>query len=322
MRDLGDANARDGAGRVAIVEADEYAEAFLQYEPRIGLITNIEADHLDYYGTPERLARPSWQFSRRVQPDGTLVVCADNPWAAPRRGPATPRALVWSATASTRGRRVARDEGPRQRPRRARLHVLLDRPELGRLSLGCRDGTTWLNALGALAASMRGGVDFHRAAQAAAEFLGARDASSRSARPTSGRQRHDHRRLRPPPDRGPRGALRRPARFPKRRLVPASSRTPTRAASTCWRTSAPASRASTALPPAHLRGAREPDRGMDARALAARSSRPRPVYLDTFEEATERIAGDLEPGDVFFTIGAGDVTELGPMVLERLDAEA
>ena len=46
-RDLG-GNARDGAGP-AVVEADEYAEAFLQYSPKQALITNIEADHLDYY---------------------------------------------------------------------------------------------------------------------------------------------------------------------------------------------------------------------------------------------------------------------------------
>ena len=73
MRDLGDANARDGAGRVAVVEADEYAEAFLQYSPRIGVITNIEADHLDYYGTPERLGEAFLKFSRRIRSDGILI---------------------------------------------------------------------------------------------------------------------------------------------------------------------------------------------------------------------------------------------------------
>ena len=40
--------------------------------------------------------------------------------------------------------------------------------------------------------------------------------------------------------------------------------------------------------------------------------------VDSFEQATERVSADLRPNDVFFTIGAGDITELGPMVLARL----
>src|SRR5690606_4967063 len=64
------------------------------------------------------------------------------------------------------------------------------------------------------------------------------------------------------------------------------------------------------------------DRGMDARTLAQESAHPPAIYLDSFEEATDRLARDLAGGDVLFTIGAGDVTELGPMVLERLGGAA
>ena len=42
------------------------------------------------------------------------------------------------------------------------------------------------------------------------------------------------------------------------------------------------------------------------------------MYVDAFEDAAERIAADLREGDVFFTVGAGDVDSVGPMVLERL----
>ena len=62
------------------------------------------------------------------------------------------------------------------------------------------------------------------------------------------------------------------------------------------------------------------DAGIDARGLAGAITRPAPTYLETFEEATDRIAAALEPGDVFFTIGAGDVDRLGPMLLQRLEA--
>src|SRR5690606_39040162 len=80
-RDLGNTNVRAGEGPVAVVEADEYAEAFLQYEPRIAAITNIEADHLDYYGSADALRGAFRRFAERVQPDGVLLVCGDNAWA-------------------------------------------------------------------------------------------------------------------------------------------------------------------------------------------------------------------------------------------------
>ena len=79
-RELG-GNARDGGGEFAVVEADEYAEAFLQYEPRLALVTNIEADHLDYYGSEERLRDAFRAFAERVAADGTLIVGADSPHA-------------------------------------------------------------------------------------------------------------------------------------------------------------------------------------------------------------------------------------------------
>ncbi|MEI7926287.1 MAG: cyanophycin synthetase, partial [Chloroflexota bacterium] len=63
------------------------------------------------------------------------------------------------------------------------------------------------------------------------------------------------------------------------------------------------------------------DKGMDAQALAAEIERPEAQYMDSFEEAADRIAADLHPGDVCFTLGAGDITELGPMILSRLEAQ-
>ena len=63
------------------------------------------------------------------------------------------------------------------------------------------------------------------------------------------------------------------------------------------------------------------DKGMDAQALAAEIERPAAQYVDSFEGATDRIAADLRPGDVCFTLGAGDITTLGPMLLDRLGGQ-
>jgi UDP-N-acetylmuramate--alanine ligase len=61
-----------------------------------------------------------------------------------------------------------------------------------------------------------------------------------------------------------------------------------------------------------------PEAGMDGRQLAEAIERPRARFVPSFEEAAEMAAALLRPGDVFFTIGAGDVDQVGPMVLERL----
>lgn len=62
----------------------------------------------------------------------------------------------------------------------------------------------------------------------------------------------------------------------------------------------------------------EPSAGMDAQQLADEIESPPAGYAGTVEQAAEAAAAVLQPGDVFFTIGAGDVEKAGPMVLELL----
>ncbi|TNM45137.1 UDP-N-acetylmuramate--L-alanine ligase [Nocardioides albidus] len=59
-------NAHLGTSRIAVVEADESDGAFLVYTPTIGVITNIDADHLDHWGTEEAYEAAFAQFARRA----------------------------------------------------------------------------------------------------------------------------------------------------------------------------------------------------------------------------------------------------------------
>lgn len=69
-----------GTGDILIAEADESDGSFLNYAPFIGVITNVEADHLDHYGSEENFEQAFVQFAAQVS--GTLVTCADDPGAA------------------------------------------------------------------------------------------------------------------------------------------------------------------------------------------------------------------------------------------------
>jgi UDP-N-acetylmuramate--alanine ligase len=74
-----DTNAMPGEGPDFVVEADEFDAAFLAYHPDIALITNVEPDHLDIYGSVERLEDAFRQFIAQVRLDGYVVACTDEP---------------------------------------------------------------------------------------------------------------------------------------------------------------------------------------------------------------------------------------------------
>ncbi|MDO9373545.1 MAG: UDP-N-acetylmuramate--L-alanine ligase [Ferruginibacter sp.] len=58
---------------VAVVEADEYDRSFLKLSPDVAIITSMDPDHLDIYGTPEAMEQAFIDFSTRVKPNGLLI---------------------------------------------------------------------------------------------------------------------------------------------------------------------------------------------------------------------------------------------------------
>jgi UDP-N-acetylmuramate--alanine ligase len=82
--DLGEAgtNAHHGSGGYFVAEADESDGSLVQYEPDIAVVTNIEADHLDFFGSEQAYVDVFDAFIERIKPGGALVVCVDDPGAA------------------------------------------------------------------------------------------------------------------------------------------------------------------------------------------------------------------------------------------------
>jgi UDP-N-acetylmuramate--alanine ligase len=88
-------NAHHGTGPVFVLEADESDGSFVVYRPEVAVVTNVQADHLDHYGSFEGVAAGFERFAATIRPDGVLVVCADDAGSA----------ALGSATAA-RGTRV------------------------------------------------------------------------------------------------------------------------------------------------------------------------------------------------------------------------
>lgn len=71
-------NARTGQGELLVVEADEYARTFHHLHPEVAIVTNIEADHLEYYGSFEAILEAFRIYLQGVKPGGVIIGCYDD----------------------------------------------------------------------------------------------------------------------------------------------------------------------------------------------------------------------------------------------------
>lgn len=72
-------NARWGTGAYLVAEADEHDGSFLRLHPTIAVVTNIDAEHLEYYGTLDQIKRAFTEFCNTVPFYGYAILCGDDP---------------------------------------------------------------------------------------------------------------------------------------------------------------------------------------------------------------------------------------------------
>ncbi|WP_370892358.1 UDP-N-acetylmuramate--L-alanine ligase [Janibacter sp. GXQ6167] len=75
-------NAALGGGAAFVAEADESDGSFLVYHPDVAIVTNVQPDHLDFYGTYETVQEAYREFASTIRDGGLLVACADDPGSA------------------------------------------------------------------------------------------------------------------------------------------------------------------------------------------------------------------------------------------------
>jgi UDP-N-acetylmuramate--alanine ligase len=93
-------NAALGEGEAFVVEADESDGSFVVYRPEVAVVTNVQPDHLDFYGTAAAVAEAYAEFAGTVREGGLLVACWDDPGArelAEREREAGRRVLTYGA---------------------------------------------------------------------------------------------------------------------------------------------------------------------------------------------------------------------------------
>ncbi|RYE74867.1 MAG: UDP-N-acetylmuramate--L-alanine ligase, partial [Myxococcales bacterium] len=166
-------NAAQGSGELFVAESDESDGAFLVYTPYAALVTNVEADHLDNWGTEEAYHAAFADFLDRIVPDGFLVTCIDDPGARALAGTARERSIETITVGESDDADVrASDlvfEGTR-----SSFTVHRDGGVLGRVDLQIPGRHYVLDALAALATGLRLGFDFEDFAAGLGTFTGTR----------------------------------------------------------------------------------------------------------------------------------------------------
>ncbi len=161
-------NAAHGTSDIFVAEADESDGSFLNYRPLIAVVTNVEADHLDYYGTPEAVYASFDSFSALLPANGVLFACADDDGAralAERTRAAGNTRVLASGTAEDADLRL-HDGGPGD------VLVSIDGREY-RLDLQVPGRHNALNAAAAFGVAVELGVAPQAAAAALGHFTGA-----------------------------------------------------------------------------------------------------------------------------------------------------
>jgi UDP-N-acetylmuramate--alanine ligase len=301
-----------GEGDLCVVEADEFKAAFHEYKPAVAVILNADADHLDYYGTPERYREAFVTFARRIVAGGVLVVCADDPdaRAVSESVEDAPIRIEWYGAEGERHWKAANiDLGERT----ASFDVVRAGETLGRVTVNVPGHHFVLNTLAAAAVCMGLGVPFTTIRETAARFQGARRRFERvgEARGVLVMDDFAHNATEV---RTTLAAVKR--RFAGHRLIVIHQPYTYSRIQYLWDDWLRCFEGVDRLIVLETDGAREePGDGPSARDLAEALGAS---YAPTHDAAADQAAALAQPGDVIFTMGCGDVYIAAPKILERL----
>ena len=317
--DLG-GNAQPGDGAHFVVEADEYDRAFLNYHPHIALVTNVEPDHLDIYGSFEELTETFRQFLSQVEDSGYIVACTDSPALQA----ILPQAVGDDVTSPVRivsyGLSSDADWCPQSISQKgidkSSFMVRFRKQDWGTIETQLPGVHNISNYLGAIAVGQILGLPAEEIRGALEEFRGVRRRFELVGE-AGGVTVMDDYAHHPTEVRATLAAAR--ERFAGRRLVCLfQPHTYSRTAYLLDGFRSCFENCDVLLITSTYAAREEPSAGMDAAELAREINVPRARYAGDVSGAAQAVADVLVRGDVFFTIGAGDVDKAGPIVLETL----
>jgi UDP-N-acetylmuramate--alanine ligase len=323
------ANAHHGGGGIFIAEADESDGSFLVYSPFVAVVTNVEPDHLDHHGTPEAYAAVFDSFVERIEPNGVLIICVDDQLAATLADKAERAGVrVRRYGRSVESVSGAADLGPGDSGLNVRVLDYTPRDNGGVVRISWNDGKLdvpvavpgehmALNAVAALLAGLELGAPLAGLTEGLSAFGGVRRRFEFKGRAHDVRVYDDY--AHHPTEVNAQLVAARHIAGQGRLLVVFQPHLYSR-------TKIFAEEFARALGLADevvvldVYGAREsPEPGVTGDLIAQQITGARVHYEPAFDHAATLVANLAQPGDLVITMGAGDVTQLGPDIITELE---
>lgn len=310
---------RLGRGPTLVAEADEFDGSFLRFSPSIAVVTNVEPDHLDFYGSFEAIVGAFRQFVGRLTPNGTLVLWAEDPLASDLASNCPGRVVTYAVgdaagapaadwqAAEVRQNEIGGDD----------FVALHGGVAVGRFRLAVPGRHNVANALAAIAVADLRGASMPAVAEALTAFGGVRRRFERKGEAAEVTVFDDY------------------AHHPteiRATLAAARERHPGRIwcvfqPHTISRTKALFGEFATAFGDAdraliadiYVPAGREPlSDEVTSAGLVRAMHHPGAEHVGTFAAIVDRLVSETRPGDLVLTMGAGDVYRVGEALLARL----
>lgn len=301
-------------GDLFVVEADEYDRSFLELDPTVAVVTNVEADHLDTYGGMEGVVGAFQEFLGALAEDGRAVICGDDHGASGLLAGLNGRGYTYGIGAGSQLRAVDVDA----RATGMRFRIVEEGVDRGMFDVAAPGVHNLRNALGAAGAARCFGVDWeavrsgmaaYRGVQRRFETVGtcrgvlvvddyAHHPSEITATLEAAAEAHPERRI---------VAVFQPHLFSRTRDFADGFGAALAAADRVWVTDVFPAR-ETAIP------------GVTGELvfLAAQRAGAHVVYHAELDTLAEAVVADLESGDLLLTMGAGSVETVAPRVMALL----
>lgn len=311
-------NAAAGRGNAFVIEADEYDYMFLGLRPEVAVVTIVEWDHPDMFPSPQALVQAFEDFVRYVPPHGLVIGCGDDPGAVGVIAQAVAQTTTyglrpeneWQAVDIRPNGRGGHDFKIVHHPRDGENSSLIS------VSLAVPGLHNVCNALAALIAAERAGVELTQAAEIIGQFKGVGRRFELKGE-SNGVTVIDDYAHHPTEIRATLAAAR--SRFAGRPIWAAFQ------PHTFSRTLALLDDFAQAFADADhvilvdIFASRETDQGLvKSSDILARMSYPDARYVGSLSAAADYLAAHLAPPAVLVTMGAGDSYLIGENVLKKL----
>ena len=317
-------NARLGKSQYLVAEADESDRSFLKLSPILAVVTNIDREHMDCYRSMRDVKRAFLDFMDRLPFYGMVVACNDDPLLR-RLFPQIQRRLVTYGTRRGSDFQIKLEKPKRNQDQKScisHFHVTYRGETLGAFELHVPGVHNILNATAAIAVGVGLDVPVEQIHTALASFAGV-DRRFQLRGTAAGVSVIDDYGHHPTEIRATLAAARecgyrkvhvvfQPHRYSRTQSLMDEFATAFEDADSLFVLDIyPAGESAIA--------------GITGEALARQISEKGTTaaqYVDSFEDAATSVTAGAEEGDMILTLGAGSVSQLGPMIIEKLQLRA